>query len=138
MNLSNELLEKAKTARTAEELLEIAKAENVELTEDEAAKAFSKLNKTGELSDDELDNVAGGCGGEEEVVPEPKFKVGELVKKKGVPLFCTTCNVHRSYVIIEVLDYTGNNPDMREYRIACYHCNEEWPMPIYESWLIKR
>ena len=60
MKLSKELLEKAKQAKTAEELLAIAKAENVELTEEEAAKAFAELNKTGEISDEELDNVAGG------------------------------------------------------------------------------
>lgn len=50
MNVSKELLEKAKQAKTAEELLAIAKAENVELTEEEAAKAFAELNKTGEIS----------------------------------------------------------------------------------------
>ena len=36
MNISKELLEKAKQAKTAEELLEMAKAEKVELTEEEA------------------------------------------------------------------------------------------------------
>ena len=61
MQFSKELIEKAKTAKTAEELLALAKAEKVELTEEEAAKAFAELNKTGELSDEELDNVAGGC-----------------------------------------------------------------------------
>ena len=62
MKISKELLEKAKTAKTAEELLEMAKVENIELTEEEAKKAFEKLNKNCELSDEELDNVAGGCG----------------------------------------------------------------------------
>ena len=61
MNISKELLEKAKTAKTAEELLEMAKAENIELSAEEAEKAFAELNKTGELSDEELNNVAGGC-----------------------------------------------------------------------------
>ena len=64
MNISKELLEKAKTAKSAEELLAMAKAEKIELTEEEAAKAFEELNKNGELSDEELDNVAGGgCPG---------------------------------------------------------------------------
>ena len=62
MKFSKELIEKAKTAKTAEELLEMAKAEHIELTEEEAKKAFEKLNKNCELSDEELDNVAGGCG----------------------------------------------------------------------------
>ena len=61
MNISKELLEKAKTAKSAEELLAMAKAENIELSAEEAEKAFAELNKTGELSDEELNNVAGGC-----------------------------------------------------------------------------
>ena len=64
MNITKELLEKAKTAKTAEELLEMAKAENVELTEEQAEQAFAELHKTGEIADEELDNVAGGCGKE--------------------------------------------------------------------------
>ena len=79
MNISKELIEKAKTAKTAEELLAMAKAENIELTAEQAAKAFAELNKTGELSDEELDNVAGGgCGGDYEPSGEtPKFHVGD-------------------------------------------------------------
>ena len=61
MNFTNALIEKAKTAKSAEELLAMAKAENIEMTAEEAAKYFAELHKTGELSDDELDNVSGGC-----------------------------------------------------------------------------
>ena len=78
MKISKELLEKAKQAKTAEELLAMAKAENIELTEKQAAKAFAEFNKTGELSDEELDNVAGGCGGR-----TPKFSVNDRVSHKG-------------------------------------------------------
>ena len=78
MNISKELIEKAKTAKTAEELLEMAKAENIELTEEQAAKAFAELNKIGELSDEELDNVAGGGGGR-----SPKFSRNDRVSHKG-------------------------------------------------------
>ena len=78
MNISKELLEKAKMAKTAKELLAMAKAENIELTEEQAAKAFAELNKTGELSDEELDNVAGGgCGN------PPKFHRNDRVSHKG-------------------------------------------------------
>ena len=56
----------------------MAKAEKVELTEEEAVKAFAELNKTGELSDEELDNVSGGCGRDYEPSGEtPKFHVGD-------------------------------------------------------------
>ncbi len=79
MKFTDEMLEKAKTAKSAEELLAMAKAENIELTEKQAAKAFAEFNKTGELSDEELDNVAGGCGGRdyEPSGETPKFHVGE-------------------------------------------------------------
>ena len=64
MELSKELLEKAKAAKTAEELIAIAKENEVEMTE-ESAKAYFELmqaqTKIGELSDEELDNVAGGA-----------------------------------------------------------------------------
>ena len=63
-NLTPEMIEKAKVTKNAEELLELAKANNVEMTADEAATYFAQLNpKSGELSDDDLDNVAGGLGG---------------------------------------------------------------------------
>ena len=80
MNVSKELLEKAKAAKSAEELLALAKAEKVELTEEEAAKAFEELNKNGELSDEELDNVAGGCAGPYQSGDTPLFNSGDRVK----------------------------------------------------------
>jgi len=63
-NLTPEMIEKAKAAKSAEELLELAKANGVEMTSDEAKSYFAQLNpKSGELDDDDLDNVAGGAGG---------------------------------------------------------------------------
>ena len=66
-NLTPKMIEKAKVAKSAEELLALAKENNVEMTADEAATYFAQLNpKSGELSDDDLDNVAGGaCAGYE-------------------------------------------------------------------------
>ena len=106
MNISKELIEKAKTAKTAEELLEMAKAENVELTAEQAAKAFEELNKNGELSDEDLDNVAGGCG-DSETTGKRKFNVGDrvLVNKHypGTVLsYSTTCYAGRNYYLYDV------------------------------------
>ena len=92
MNVSKELLEKAKTAKTAEELLAMAKAENIELTVEQAAKAFAELNKTGELSDEELDNVAGGCGG-----PDYKYNIGDSVLIRGKQFSYRVLWRYRSY-----------------------------------------
>ena len=62
MNFTPELVEKAKAATSAEELLELAKAAGVEMTAAEAATYFAQLNpKSGELDDDDLDAVAGGA-----------------------------------------------------------------------------
>ena len=65
MELNERLLEKAKNAKSVEELVNAAKENGVELTAEEAKTYFSKLNiKYGELDDDEIDGVAGGrkCG----------------------------------------------------------------------------
>ena len=62
MNLTPELISKAKTARSAEELIKIAEGEGVKLEEKDAEAFFNKLNQSEELADDELDAVAGGCG----------------------------------------------------------------------------
>ena len=78
MKMNNELLAKAKGAKTPEELLAIAKENGTELNEESAKSYFDLLQpKNGELSDDEemelvfgnylelsddeLDNVSGGC-----------------------------------------------------------------------------
>ena len=76
-----ELIEKAKEAKTPDELMSLAKENGVELTEESAASYFDRLNpKTGELSDSELDNVSGGCGGDYDAGrPKPRFAVGETV-----------------------------------------------------------
>ena len=62
-NLTPEIIEKAMAAKTAEELAEIIKSNNVELTEEESKACFAQLNENGAVSDDELDAVAGGIGG---------------------------------------------------------------------------
>ena len=62
MELSNDLIAKAKQAKTAEEIMALAKENGIEMTAEEAQKSFALLHpQTGELSDDELDNVSGGA-----------------------------------------------------------------------------
>ena len=81
MELTKELVAKAKEAKTPEELMALAKEAGIDMTEESAALAFEQLNsKTGELSDSELDNVSGGCGGGYDAGrPKPRFAVGETV-----------------------------------------------------------
>ncbi len=59
--LTPELLEKAKQAKTAEELIALAKENGTEMTEESAKAYFDQLHKTGELADEELGNISGGA-----------------------------------------------------------------------------
>ena len=66
MQVSEEQIRKAIAAKSAEELLEMAKAENLSLTEEEAEHYFEVLHadhadaECVELSEEEQKNVAGG------------------------------------------------------------------------------
>lgn len=69
---NSELMKKVESVGSPEELLAIAKENNINLTEEKAKELYGRMHKTGELSDDELDNVAGGgCGStqEDEICP---------------------------------------------------------------------
>ena len=55
-----ELLEKLQTAKSVEELVEMAKANGTEIAPDKAEELFAKLNAQGELSDEDLEKIAGG------------------------------------------------------------------------------
>lgn len=121
----DELREKAKAAQTVEELAELIKAENIEMAAEEVERIFAALHKNGELADEELDNVSGGCG------PDYKYDVGDTVivnnySKNGYKEW----NYHRSYVITQRFTgrggrgYYGNNTNepydralFYEYRI---------------------
>lgn len=60
-NFNTELIEKAKQTKSTEELLALAKENGIELAGDEAKAYYAQLHPvSGELSDEELDNVAGG------------------------------------------------------------------------------
>ena len=62
MNFNAEMIEKAKAVKSTDELIALAKENDIEMTPDEAATYFAQLNpKSGELDDDELDSVAGGA-----------------------------------------------------------------------------
>ena len=110
MNLSNDLLEKAKMAKTAAELAGMAKAAGIGMTAEEAANAFAKLHATGELADDELDNVSGGCGGDDNPSPDGRqksraavtflYKVGQEVTVIG---WTTSVAIVEKQLVIETM-----------------------------------
>ena len=57
--MANEIFAKLKAAKSAEELVEIAKANGAEITAENAQKLFSQISG-GELSDEDLEKIAGG------------------------------------------------------------------------------
>ena len=57
-----ELIAKLKEAKSTDEILALAKENGIELSEEKAKELFAELNASGELSDDDLDKVAGGIG----------------------------------------------------------------------------
>lgn len=63
MNFTKEQIEKAAKCKSVDELLELAKAEGVELSKADAEKYFAQLS-SGELSLDDMTDIAGGaCAG---------------------------------------------------------------------------
>ena len=57
--MTNEILKKLKAAKSVEELVEMAKANGAEITEQDAQKLFSQISG-GDLSDEDAENLAGG------------------------------------------------------------------------------
>ncbi len=94
--MTNELILKAKECKSAEELLALAKENGIEMTAEEAAEKFTALNNVGELSDDELENAAGGgCATHGIAMPDRFPKVGQVFTVKGrimdVQWECSKC-----------------------------------------------
>ena len=125
MKFSNEMIEKAKTAKTAEDLPAMAKAEGIELPEGEAKTVFSKLNKTGELSDEELNNVSGGCGSGD----EPLFTVGQWVYVRAT---------NAAALILENLGKQGSTFPEFKYKIEVndtgHFIVEKWESELKKSY----
>ena len=76
MEMNRDLIAKAKAAKTVGELMALAKENGTELTEESAKAYFEQLHpKTGELSDEELDNVAGGgCNAKDDGILNTKIE----------------------------------------------------------------
>ena len=68
-----ELLEKLQAAKSAQELIEMAKAQDTEIAADMAEELFTMLNAEEELSDEDMEKIAGG-----DEVPEPTYEIVSL------------------------------------------------------------
>lgn len=123
-NFNNELLEKAKQAASAEEILALAKENGVEMTKEQANACYAKLNPTsGELSDDELDNVAGGgCTAKGlATLHEDLVKVGTKVRlhwaENHFTSSCYKCNTGNNiFILVEKGDVY--------WKFQCANCGD--------------
>lgn len=122
--MDQKLIEQAKGAKSAKELSELAKANGVVLSEQEAATYFAKLNKQGELADDELDNVAGGgCVHRADEKKEHFFTgdtCGIVDRDSGTFYRCPGCGGLQ--FVFKGGEWTGKNPT--SYTCKCKQCRE--------------
>ena len=120
-SFSPEMIEKAREAKSAEELLKMARENGIELSPMEAKTYFSQLNpKSGELDDDDLNNVSGGCGTQY----TPKFAVGDHVLRRGL-IVCDkkhpfTCSSY--YWVVESINFQYADEHDIEYICQCPVC----------------
>lgn len=129
MNFTEEQIAKAKQAKSAEELLALAKGNGIELTEEEAKDFFAECHKEGELSDEELDAVAGG---KNYAFFDPKYTVGVRYDPSVGKNLCPNCDEPLSYVCSEDSDsgtfdvYKCDSCGEQYYRITSGQYRGQW------------
>lgn len=118
---SSELIEQFRAAANAGDLVLLAREAGVDLSDEEAGALFRQLHKSakpseGELADEGLADVAGGCGS----APAEPIDT------------CGTCGA-RDYTVLDVHEYS--NPDGRSYSLTTARCNVcGWT----NSWQVER
>ena len=110
-NFNNELLEKAKQTKSAEELLALAKENKIEMTDEQAKAYYAQLHPaSGEIADDELENVAGGgCAAKGIATPhENLVNVGTKVRlhwtenlSNSYSSKCSQCKSNDIFILVE-------------------------------------
>lgn len=81
MAYEKKFTEKIREAKDADELIDLARNEGIDLSKQQANEIYDYVNaKQGEISDEELDNVTGGgCSLPPDSGATPLFKVGQIV-----------------------------------------------------------
>lgn len=109
MNLSVNQIKHARLAADPEALLDLARAEGIAMTAEEARDCFAKLHPpAGELADDELDAVSGGGCGNSAATPYPVGTCVGIIDSRsstaGELIRCGVCQGTR-FVVTKVVDY---------------------------------
>ena len=79
MEFTNEMIKKAQKAASAEELIQIAMAEGISLSAEDAERYFAFLHESKELTENELEAVSGGELDGKGSRPTPKYNDSQRV-----------------------------------------------------------
>ena len=122
--MNEELIAKAKETKSVEELLALAKENEIELTEERAKEFFEQFHESGALSDEELDMVGGGCS----------TKVGD--KEYTVVTNHTKCFTGRyqigyvfEFSVLDMIDHESRKPKRQDF----YSLRQTWLVPGDEA-----
>ena len=120
-NLTPELIAKAKAAESAEELLEIAKANGVELTAEEVKTYFEQIHANSTISDDDLTAVTGGgdCFTDHEDSANLTYGVKDRVRI----LNGNRCPKCHSDCGVVVANASGSSRSSVPYSVMCTDCS---------------
>ena len=96
-----ELLEKVKAAKSVEEIIEISKETGKEIAAEEAKKLYDEFQKAGELSDEDMEAVAGGgCRTEDGVlIVSPFYGCGQSDSFFKTCTGCSHCGYHQAAMV---------------------------------------
>ena len=115
MKLTAEQIVKAKTAKSVEELITLAKAEGIEATEEEIKVKFNAMHKDGEIADEELNNVAGGF-----FCDDSRPAKQEMALNDEGRVVCPFCKVEFASCVLYY-----NNGDSYD-RVGCEQCGRHF------------
>ena len=111
--MTPELLKKARMAKSAAEIMDLAKEVGMSIDLEEANGFLKQLHTEGEMADDELDNVSGGaCGMNQKIMGMTNASVGT-----GEGPCCPACG--------NSLKFGMKNADEKgNYDVVyCFNCN---------------
>ena len=124
-----ELIAKAKEAKSAQELLAMAKENGIDITMEDADVYYAQLHKTGELADDELGDVSGGgcktSGGQTVVSSGKQCFTGQFLSNWYLDENNNVCSQREDNVALRKLwAITVNNivTDMMREEEFCGNC----------------
>ena len=83
--MTKEMWENAKSAKSVEELMALARQNDIELTAERAKEVFDQV-RAGELSDDDLESVAGGVADNEGITIVTPDSITVIDGKKKIVL----------------------------------------------------